>query len=108
MCVASVVFFGGCAVQEPPKISVPVPDVGLAPKPTALTDEAEAVLKAAEQSVVEARIKRALWSAAVEELTRAQAAAKTFDSASTILHARKVVALCDLSIAQLSKAPVKW
>jgi hypothetical protein len=108
VCVAAIVFFGGCAVQETPKISVAVPEVVVTPKPIALTVEADAALKAAAQSVIEARIKRALWSAAVEELERAQAAAKTFDSAATFVHARKTIALCDQSIAQLSKAPVKW
>jgi hypothetical protein len=97
----------GCAVQETPKMPVVVP-VTLAPKPVALTVEADAALKAAEQSVTEARIKRALWTAAVEELKRAQAAAKNFDSVATLVHASETIALCGLSVAQLSKAPVKW
>lgn len=101
------VLVGGCAVQEAPKMPVVVP-VTLAPKPVALTAEADAALKAAEQSVTEARIKRALWIAAVEELKRAQAAAKDFDSVATLAHASETIALCSLSVAQLSKAPVKW
>ncbi len=100
-------FMNGCAMQEAPKIPVVVP-VTLAPKPVALTVEADAALKAAEQSVLEARIKRALWTAAVEELKRAQAAAKDFDSMATLAHASETIALCGLSVAQLSKAPVKW
>ena len=76
--------------------------------PTALTAEAASALQAAEQSVTEARVKRALWTAAVEELTRARAAAITFDSVATLRHAQETVALCGLSIAQLSAAPVKW
>lgn len=87
---------------------VAVVPVMLAPKPTALTEEADAALKAAGQSVIEARIKRSLWTAAVEELKKAQVAAKNFDSVATLAHAREVIALCGLSIAQLSSAPVKW
>ena len=86
---------------------VVVPEV-IAPKPVALTDAAEAALKTAEQSVIEARVKRALWIAAVEELKRARSAAQVFDSDTALRHAREVIALCDLSIAQLSKPPVKW
>lgn len=99
----------GCAVHEAPKAPVVVvPAPAPPPAPVALTDEADSALKAAEQSVTEARIKRALWTAAVLELDRARAAAKTFDSAATLAHAREVIALCGLSIAQLSSAPVKW
>ena len=87
---------------------VAIVPVMLAPKPTALTEEADAALKAAGQSVIEARIKRSLWTAAVEELKKAQVAAKNFDSVATLAHAREVIALCGLSIAQLSSAPVKW
>ena len=101
------VFLSGCAIQEAPKIPVAIPEIAL-PAATALTEEADATLKAAEQSVVEARIKRALWTAAVEELDRARKAAKSFDSVATLLHAREAIALCGLSIAQLSAPPVKW
>ena len=41
-------------------------------------------------------------------MSRARFAAKEFDSAATLRHAREVIVLCELSIAQLSKAPVKW
>lgn len=95
-------------MQEAPKAPVVVAPEAPPPKPVALTEEADSVLKAAEQSVTEARIKRALWTAAVVELERARTAARTFDSAATITHAREVIALCGLSIAQLSSAPVKW
>ncbi len=98
----------GCALPEAPKMPVAIVPVMLAPKPIALTEEADAALKAAEQSVIEARIKRALWTAAVEELKKAQVAAKNLDSISTLVHAREVIALCGLSIAQLSSTPVKW
>jgi hypothetical protein len=110
MLVAGVlsVLLVGCAVQEAPKIPAPVVVEIPQPKPVALSDEADAALKTAEQSVTEARVKRALWTAAVVELERARSAAKIFDSAATIKHAREVVALCGLSIAQLSAAPVKW
>ena len=102
------VFLGGCAVQEIPKVpAVVVPDV-VVPKPITLSAEADAALQAAEQSVIEARVKRALWTAAIEELKRAKAAAQEFDSIATMRHARESIALCELSIAQLSKPPVKW
>jgi hypothetical protein len=97
-----------CAVQEPSKAPVVVAPEVPSPKPVALSEEADSALKAAEQSVTEARIKRALWTAAVLELDRARVAAKTFDSAATLAHAREAIALCGLSITQLSSAPVKW
>jgi hypothetical protein len=101
-------FVSGCAVQETPKLPVAAAPVVVVPKPVALSAEAETAMQAAEQSVIEARVKRALWTAAVAELKRAKAAAQEFDSATTLRHAREVIALCELSIAQLSKPPVKW
>ena len=101
-------FLCGCAVQEVPKIPVVVAPEVVIPKPIALSAEADAALQAAEQSVVEARVKRALWAAAIEELKRARAAAQELDSIATMRHARESIALCELSIAQLSKPPVKW
>ncbi len=102
-----VVLLGGCAVPEVTKIPVAVIAIPMPQTPTSLTEAAESSLNAAEQSVIEARVKRALWTAAVEELDRARMAAREFDSNATVRHAREVIALCDLSIAQLSKAPVK-
>ncbi len=102
-------FLNGCVVTESQK--TPVVVAAPAPTPTklsALTAEADTILKAAEQSVIEARIKRALWTAAVAELERARSAAKVFDSVATSRHAREVIALCGLSVAQLSAAPVSW
>lgn len=99
----------GCVVTESQKtpvvVAIPAPPPS---KPLALTEEAETILKAAEQSVIEARIKRALWTAAVTELERARAASKMFDSVATSRHAREVITLCGLSVAQLSAAPVSW
>ncbi len=83
---------------------MPVPP----PKPTALSAEAEGALKVAEQSVIEARVQRALWSAAVEQLGLARLAAKEFDSGTTLRHAREVVALCNLSTQQKAATPVAW
>ena len=99
-----------CAVSEAPKQQIPVAIIPVTPvpQPTIVNEEADAALKVAELSVNEARIKRALWTAAVEELARARAAAKAFDSAATLRHARETIALCNLSIAQLSKPPVDW
>ena len=105
--VLCVVLVGGCAAPEVTKIPAVANPAPTPPAPIALTEEAETTLKAAEQSVIEARVKRALWTAAVEELDRARTAAKKFDSNATVRHAREVIALCDLSIAQLSRAPVK-
>jgi hypothetical protein len=76
--------------------------------PTALNAEAESALKAAEQSVIEARIQRSLWTAAVEELDKAQLAAKSFDSEATLLHAHEAIALCALSLQQKKAPPVGW
>ena len=99
-----------CAVSEAPKQQIPVAIIPVTPlaKPTVVNDEADAALKVAELSVNEARIKRALWTAAVEQLALARAAAKVIDNATTIRHARETIALCNLSIAQLSKPPVDW
>ncbi len=101
-------FLCGCAVQEVPKLPVVIAPEVVIPKPIALSAEADAALQAAEQSVVEARVKRALWTAAIDELKRARAAALEFDSIATMRHARESIALCELSIAQLSRPPVKW
>ena len=101
---------GGCVFPEAPKTAPSTPAIAVVPvaKPTALTADAEAALQAAEQSVIEARIKRTLWTAAVERLKSARAAAQVFDSAATLEHAKEVVALCMLSIKQTALPPVTW
>ncbi len=103
-------FIGGCAISDSLRVQPAAPAMAATPivKPTALTPEAEATLQAAEQSVIEARIKRSLWTAAVEQLKKARTAAQAFDSAATLEHAKEVVALCSLSIKQLELPPVKW
>lgn len=78
------------------------------PAPTSLSAEAESTLKAAEQSVIEARVKRVLWSAAVEQLQQAKTAAKIFDSDATLKHAKEVIALCEISSKQAQLAPIAW
>ncbi|MBL8519914.1 MAG: hypothetical protein JNK75_04515 [Betaproteobacteria bacterium] len=78
------------------------------PAPTSLLPEAEEALAAAEQKVIEARVKRSLWIPAIEQLHKARAAAQRFDSAATLAHAKEVIALCTLSIAQLESPPVRW
>lgn len=98
---------GGCATQQAPVV-VPAPVIAPAAAPSELTAEAAAALQAAEQSVIEARVRRALWTTAVEELAKARAAAKLFDSSATLIHAREAVALCELSIKQTSSPPVTW
>ena len=107
--VALLASVGGCVAPEPPKTETVAPRVA-APvvKPTALTADADSALKAAEQSVIEARVKRALWTAAVEHLNKARAAAQVFDSTATLEHAKEVVTLCTLSIKQTALPPVKW
>lgn len=102
-------FISGCSSLEPPKATMLMPVVvSLPAKPAALTAEADSALKAAEQSVIEARVRRAVWTAAVEQLNKARAAAKIFDSTATLAHAKEVVALCALSIQQLALPPVTW
>lgn len=75
---------------------------------TALSTEADSALKAAEQNVIEARIQRSLWIAAVEELEKARAAAKAFDNEATLTHAREVILLCTLSSQQKQAPSVSW
>lgn len=88
---------------------VPVAVIPAAPlAPTSLNAEAAGTLKAAEQSVIEARVKRALWSAAIEQLVEARKAAKVFDSDATLRHAKEVIALCELSSKQAQLPPVVW
>jgi hypothetical protein len=78
---------------------VATPVVTVAPAvPAVLSAEADAALKAAELSVNEARLKRALWTAAVKQLGPARDA-RAFDSAATLSHAREVIALCNPVLA---------
>lgn len=91
------------AQPVPVPIAAPVP-----PRPTVLTEEAETALRAAEQSVSDARARRILWTTAVMQLELARAAAREFDSEATLRHAREAIALCELSVQQLSAPPVKW
>lgn len=99
---------GGCVAPEIPKTEPAPLRVSPAARPTALTADADSALKAAEQSVIEARVKRSLWTAAVEHLNKARAAAQVFDSTATLEHAKEAVALCALSIQQTKLPPVKW
>lgn len=101
-------FVGGCATPELAKPGPVTPVASPVAKPTALTAEADSALKVAEQSVIDARGKRSLWTAAVEHLNKARAAAQVFDSIATLAHAKEVAALCALSIQQLTLPPVKW
>ena len=75
---------------------------------TAISAEADSALKAAEQNVIEARIQRSLWIAAVDELEKARAAARAFDSEATLTHAREVILLCTLSLQQKQAPSVSW
>lgn len=113
LLACSALIVAGCTTYKEAPKAPPAPVVVVAPpapppKPTSLTVEAEGALKAAEQSIVEARVKRALWTAAIEQLTLARSAAKVFDSEATLKHAREVVALCQLSAQQKANQPVLW
>lgn len=112
LLVCSALMIAGCTTYKEAPKAPPAPVVvappAPPPKPTSLTAEAEGALKAAEQSIVEARVKRALWTAAIEQLTLARSAAKVFDSEATLKHAREVVALCQLSAQQKANQPVLW
>ena len=99
-----------CTTPQAPPLAAPVamPVPVKKTLPTALNAEADSALKAAEQNVVEARIQRTLWIAAVEELEKARAAANVFDSEATLNHAREVILLCALSLQQKRSPPVSW
>ena len=105
--ILSLCALPACTWQWAPEARPPVLPAAM-PKPTALSAEAASVLQAAEQSVIDARAKQALWSAAVMQLELARAAAREFDSEATLRHAREVIALCVLSVQQMSAPPVKW
>ena len=108
--VVSVVFsLSGCVTAPAPVANIPPTMVEPAPaKPTTLSIEADNALKAAEQTVIETRVRRALWTAAAEHLERARAAAKRLDSDLTLKNAREVIALCQLSLQQKQSPPVTW
>lgn len=94
--------------DKPATQPVVVAPVAPPPAPTSLSAEATTTLKAAEQSVIEARVKRVLWSAANEQLLEARKAAKVFDSEATLKYAREVIALCELGTRQAQLPPVAW
>ena len=108
----AVVCLSGCASifesQKPAPVPVAVAPTTPPPAPTSLNAEASSTLKAAEQSVIDSRVKRVLWSAAIEQLVEARKAAKVFDSDATLRHAREVIALCELSSKQAQLPPVVW
>jgi hypothetical protein len=108
----AAVCLSGCASmfesQKPAPVPVAIVPAAPPPAPTSLNAEAASTLKAAEQSVIEARVKRVLWSAAIEQLTEARKAAKIFDSETTLRHAKEVIALCELSGKQAQLPPVVW
>lgn len=94
--------------EKPTPVSAAVVPAAPPPAPTSLNTEAASTLKAAEQSVIEARVKRVLWSAAIEQLAEARKAAKVFDSEATLRHAKEVIALCELGSKQAQLPPVAW
>jgi len=107
--ISIVISLGGCITAPAPVANIPTIIAEPAPgKPTTLSVEADNALKAAEQTVIETRIRRALWTAAAEHLERARAAAKKLDSDLTLKNAREVIALCQLSLQQKQSPPVTW
>ncbi len=110
--VISTICLGGCALIFDSKKVAPVPVTMATPAlpvlPISLSPEAESALKAAEQSVIEGRIKRTLWSAAVEQLAKAKSAARSFDSETTLKYAKETIALCELSNRQAQSPAVVW
>lgn len=110
--ISPILLLALCACTTSSEPTTIVPATILAPNAktpaNALSAEADNALKTAEQNVVEARIQRALWIAAVEELDKARAAAKALDSEGTLKHAREVILLCALSLQQKQVPPVAW
>lgn len=110
--VISIISLSGCVSlfdsQKTETAPIAVAPFIPAAAPIALSSDAENALKAAEQSVIESRIKRVLWRAAIEQLAQARNAAKIFDSDATLKHAREVIALCTLSSTQAQSAPLAW
>ena len=108
LLIAAAVGISGCATPPPPLSAPIVVAEPVSAKPTALSVDADNALKAAEQTVIETRVRRALWTAATDQLNRARAAAKILDSDLTLKHAREVIALCQLSLQQKQSPPVTW
>lgn len=95
-------------VAPPPVAVVPVVAISLPQRPTMLTAEAEAALTLAEQSMIEARVKRTMWSAAWEALQQARASAKIFDSEATLRYAKSATEFCNLGLKQVESPAVNW
>ena len=108
LSLMSALMMSGCStpadiIAAPKVIVVSVPW-----SPTVLSAEADNALKAAEQTVVETRVRRALWTAATEQLALARGAAKIFDSENTLKHAREAIVLCQSGLQQKLLPPVTW
>ena len=108
LLITAAVGISGCATSPPPLSTLIVIAEPVSVKPTVLSVDADNALKAAEQTVIETRVRRALWTAATDQLNRARAAAKILDSDLTLKHAREVIALCQLSLQQKQSPPVTW
>ena len=111
MASSSIVVFGlsGCITAPVPPESLPAVIAQPAPaKPSTLSIEADNALKAAEQTVIETRVRRALWTAATEHLESARVAARSLNSDLTLKHAREAIALCQLGLQQKQSPPVIW
>ena len=108
LLIGTAAGISGCATSPPPLSAPTIAAEPVSVKPTALSVDADNALKAAEQTVIETRVRRALWTAATDQLNRARAAAKIFDSDLTVKHAREAIALCQLSLQQKQSPPVTW
>ncbi len=99
----------GCITAPVPPASLPAVIAQPAPAmPSTLSIEADNALKAAEQTVIETRVRRALWTAATEHLESARVAARSLNSDLTLKHAREAIALCQLGLQQKQSPPVIW
>ena len=111
MASSGIMVFGlsGCITAPVPPASLPAVIAQPAPaKSSTLSIEADNALKAAEQTVIETRVRRALWTAATEHLESARVAARLLNSDLTLKHAREVIALCQQSLQQKQSPPVTW
>jgi hypothetical protein len=101
---------GGCSIwQQPATITAqPVTAIAAPSPPQALTREAAGALDQAQQRVAQAKASRTLWKSALEKLMVAQQAAVKQDSPLVMKLANEVLALCQLSSAQVSQPAVAW
>ena len=105
---ATTLSLAGCVAPETaPETAAPAVPAVARPQsapvdPSALDQEARALLAQAETDIQRARAKRALWSKAWESLVLARQAAATKDNAATVRHSKKASELAQLGLEQLA------